>query len=320
MTGYRSLCRLVSAANLAGTKGVPRFRHALLEQHTEGLVALSGCRHGEIGRRLMAGDREGAVAAARRLAKLYPLHIELQHHLLADDDFLVSALAALAGELSLPTVVTNDAHYARGADRELQDVLVCIRHGSTLDTSGHLRRPNGEYYLKGVTELAALPPAAGALGSAVQQAWAEGLVGAAELAAGCQVDLEFEQYRFPGFDVPKGETPFSELDRLCHEGVRRRYHPVTPAVVKQLAHELEVIERTGLAEFFLICWDLMKFCRDRGIPAQGRGSAGDSIVAYVLGITRVDPIRHSPWRHEPPSATWVHGGVSPAGVGVNVIR
>ena len=92
MTGYRSLCRLVSAANLAGTKGVPRFRHALLEQHTEGLVALSGCRHGEVGRRLMAGDREGAMAAARRLAKLYPLHIELQHHLLPDDDFLVAAL------------------------------------------------------------------------------------------------------------------------------------------------------------------------------------------------------------------------------------
>src|SRR4051812_23758138 len=292
MTGYRSLCRLVSAANMAGTKGVPRFRHSLLEQHVEGLVALSGCRHGEIGRRLMAGDREGALAAARRLARLYPLHVELQHHLLPDDDFLVSALAALAQELGLPTVVTNDAHYARPVDRELQDVLVCIRHGSTLDTSGHLRRPNGEYHLKGVADLAALPPATGALGPAVAHAWAEGLTVAGELAAACQVDLEFEQYRFPGFDVPKGETPFSELERLCHEGVRRRYHPVTPAVVKQLAHELEVIERTGLAEFFLICWDIMRFCRERGIPAQGRGSAGDSIVAYVLGITRVDPIRH----------------------------
>ena len=292
LTGYRSLCRLVSAANLAGTKGVPRFRHALLEQNVEGLVALSGCRHGEIGRRLMAGDREGALGAARRLARMYPLHIELQHHLLPDDDFLVSALADLAAELGLPTVVTNDAHYARPADRELQDVLVCIRHGSTLDQSGHLRRPNGEFYLKSAAELAELPPATGALGPAVAKAWREGMSSAAELAAGCHVDLEFEQYRFPGFAVPKGETPFSELDRLCHEGVRRRYHPVTPAVVKQLAHELEVIERTGLAEFFLICWDLMRFCREMAIPAQGRGSAGDSIVAYVLGITRVDPIRH----------------------------
>ena len=91
---------------------------------------------------------------------------------------------------------------------------------------------------------------------------------------------------------PKGETPFSHLSQLCREGARRRYHPLTPAVVKQLAHELDVIEKTGLAEFFLICWDLMRFAKSRRIPAQGRGSAADSIVAYVLGITRVDPIRH----------------------------
>ncbi len=108
----------------------------------------------------------------------------------------------------------------------------------------------------------------------------------------CQVSLEFERYRFPGFPVPGGETSFSYLEKLCHDGVRRRYHPITPRVLKQMAHELEVIERTGLAEFFLICWDLMRFSRERGIPAQGRGSAGDSIVAYALGITRVDPIRH----------------------------
>ena len=93
--------------------------------------------------------------------------------------------------------------------------------------------------------------------------------------------------------MPDGETPFSYLAELCHDGARRRYHPMTPAVVNQLAHELEVIERTGLAEFFLICWDLMRFAKERGIPAQGRGSAADSIVAYVLGITRVDPIRHN---------------------------
>ncbi|MGZ6270192.1 MAG: helix-hairpin-helix domain-containing protein, partial [Candidatus Limnocylindrales bacterium] len=127
----------------------------------------------------------------------------------------------------------------------------------------------------------------------VARAWAEGLRTAGEVAARCSVDLGFERYRFPGFPVPRGETSFSYLDQLCHEGVRRRYHPVTPAVVRQLAHELDVIERTGLAEFFLICWDLMRFAREQSIPAQGRGSAADSIVAYVLGITRVDPIRHN---------------------------
>ncbi|HWH36186.1 MAG TPA: PHP domain-containing protein, partial [Candidatus Limnocylindrales bacterium] len=295
MIGYRSLCRLVSAAQMAGTKGVPRFDHRLLAQHAEGLVALSGCRHGEVNRRLLAGDGEGARAAARRLAGLYGegrFYIELQHHLLPEDDWLVGEGVELAGELGLPVVVTNDVHYARPEGRELHDVLVGIRHGLTLDASAHLRRPNGEYHLKDAVAMAALPPGAGALGPRVAQAWAEGMRASVEIAEHCDVSLEFEQYRFPGFPVPAGETPFSELERLCHEGARRRYHPLTPSVVKQLAHELEVIDRTGLAEFFLICWDLMRFCRERGIPAQGRGSAGDSIVAYVLGITRVDPIRH----------------------------
>jgi len=294
MEGYRSLCRLASGAHLAGTKGVPRFTHALLAMEATGLVALTGCRHGELARRLLAGDREGAVAAAGRLRELYgdALHVELQHHLLPDDDWLVAELARLAHELSLPTVVTNDAHYARPEDRELQDVLVCIRHGQTLEGSGHLRRPNGQYHLKGATELLALPPGLPGADPLVQRAWREGIAHSAEIAASCRLQLEFERYRFPAFPVPAGETPFSELARLSNDGARRRYHPLTPRVLKQLAHELEVIERTGLAEFFLICWDLMRFCRDRSIPAQGRGSAGDSIVAYVLGITRVDPIRH----------------------------
>ena len=114
-----------------------------------------------------------------------------------------------------------------------------------------------------------------------------------ELAASCSVDLGFEQYRFPGFPVPNGETPFSYLSELCWAGARKRYHPVTSAVVKRLAHELEVIERAGLAEFFLICWDLMRFAKEQGIPAQGRGSATSSIVSYTLGISRVEPIAHN---------------------------
>ena len=116
---------------------------------------------------------------------------------------------------------------------------------------------------------------------------------AVELAASCSVDLGFEQYRFPGFPVPGGETPFSYLVELCQAGARRRYHPLTPPVVKRLAHELEVIERAGLAEFFLICWDLMRFAKEQGIPAQGRGSATSSIVSYTLGISRVEPIAHN---------------------------
>jgi error-prone DNA polymerase len=303
--GYRSLCRLVSHANLAGTKRVPRVTHALLAEHTEGVVALSGCRESEIARRLRVGDRAGARAAAIRHASAYGrgdgpagsgFFLELSHHLLPDDDWLVAEAAELAADLGLPAVVTNDVHYARPADRELHDVLTAIGHGRTLDSLRDLRRPDGESYLKSAAELRALPPGEAAFAAAhplAAQAWAEGLTTSGELAASCSVDLGFEQVRFPGFPVPDGETPFSYLVELCQTGARKRYHPLTPAVVRQLAHELDVIERTGLAEFFLICWDLMQFARRERIPAQGRGSAADSIVAYVLGITRVDPIRHN---------------------------
>jgi len=323
--GYRSLCRLVSRANLAGTKSIPRFSQELLAGHTDGLVALSGCREGEIARRLRVGDRAGARAVAERYARLFGggasgghghggaagprthggatagrdapatagFFLELQHHLLPDDDWLVAETALLAKELGLPVVVTNDVHYAYPEGRELHDVLTAIHHGRSLEELRDLRRPDGEAFLKAADELMALPPGNSGADAGTAAAWAEGIGNAGELAAGCYVDLGFERYRFPGFTVPKSHTPFSYLEELCHEGARRRYHPISSPVVKQLAHELDVIERTGLAEFFLICWDLMRFARERGIPAQGRGSAADSIVAYVLGITRVDPIRHN---------------------------
>ena len=297
--GWRSLCRLVSRANLAGTKGVPRFRQALLEEHHEGLVALSGCRDGEIARRLRVGDRAGARAVAERYASIFGrgdgpatsgFFIELSHHLLPDDDWLVAESAALAAELGLPVVVTNDVHYATPDDRELHDVLTAIKHGRTLDSLADLRRPDGESYLKSGAELGAI---GAAFDGATAAAWRAGIATSVELAASCSVDLGFEQYRFPGFPVPDGETPFSYLSELCWQGARTRYHPLTPPVVKRLAHELDVIERAGLAEFFLICWDLMRFAKERGIPAQGRGSATSSIVSYTLGISRVEPIAHN---------------------------
>jgi DNA polymerase III alpha subunit len=293
--GYRSLCRLVSRANLAGTKAMPRFDRDLLAAHAEGLVALSGCRDGEIARRLRAGDRDGAVAAARAFGEIYGsgLHLELAHHHLPDDDWLASETVSLAGDLGLPVVVTNDVHYALPEGREFQDVLTAIRHGRTLEGLADLRRPDGESYLKSGAEMAALPPGDGSLGRDVARAWAAGMERSVELATTCRVDLGFEQYRFPGFPVPSGETPFSYLSGLCWEGAKKRYHPLTSAVVNRLAHELDVIERAGLAEFFLICWDLMRFAREQGIPAQGRGSAASSIVAYTLGISRVEPIQHN---------------------------
>ncbi|HEX5825667.1 MAG TPA: PHP domain-containing protein, partial [Candidatus Limnocylindrales bacterium] len=164
--GYRSLCRLVSRANLAGTKAMPRFNQELLVANREGLVALSGCRESEIARRLRVGDRDGARAAARAYAERFgaEFHLELSHHRLPDDDWLVTETVAIGTELGLPMVVTNDVHYALPEGREFQDVLTGIRHGRTLDALADLRRPDGESYLKSAAEMLALPPGDGSLG------------------------------------------------------------------------------------------------------------------------------------------------------------
>ena len=295
--GYTALSRLASRGHLRGEKQFPVFEPALvgaaLDAARGHLIGLSGCRSGEIPRRLLAGDRSGALAAARRLAQRFAegdFAIELSHHLQPDDDWLVAELASLAEEAGLPTVVTNEVHYAEPGGHRLQDVLVCIRHGATLDDSRELRLPTREYRLKSGPELAAL--GAALPDARARRAWEAGMGWAARIGAECRLDLGSERYRFPGFPVPEGETPFSYLYQLSHDGLRQRYRPITKQALAQLTHELDVIDRTNLAEFFLIVWDLMEFARREGIIGQGRGSSGDSIVAYVLGITKVDPIEH----------------------------
>ncbi|HET7520308.1 MAG TPA: PHP domain-containing protein, partial [Candidatus Limnocylindria bacterium] len=296
-TGYAALSRLASRAHLAGEKQFPVFERALVEEALEAgrghLLGLSGCRNGELPRRLLAGEPDEALTAAERWARHFPegdFAVELSHHLEPDDDWLIGQLAELAERASLPTVVTNQVHYADPGGHRLQDVLVCIRHGATLDEARELLLPNAEYRLKSGAELARI--GAGLPEGRSRRAWVAGMDRAAAIGSECRLDLDFERYRFPGFTVPEGETPFSYLYQLAHDGLRRRYRPITKQAVKQLAHELDIIERTNLAEFFLIVWDLMEFARKNGIIGQGRGSAGDSIVAYCLGITKVDPIEH----------------------------
>ena len=194
---------------------------------------------------------------------------------------MIEESVELASELGVRCVATNDVHYARRGGHMLQDVLVCIRHGTTLDQSANLRRPNSEYYLKSSREM-----------SRLFANHPEALANTRLIADRCQVDLDLTRHRLPTFPVPSGETPFSHLYELCQQGLRRKYHPVTPPASRQLAHELDVIERTGLAEYFLLVWDIVRYARERGIPAQGRGSAANSLVAYALDITQVDPIRH----------------------------
>ena len=267
MRGYSNLCHLISHAQLRGSKGHPLLDKETLAEHSQGLICLSGCAHGEIGSHLLARDREGALAAGRYYADVFGaenFYIELQHHLLPSDHEMIEESVELASELSVRCVATNDVHYARRGGHMLQDVLVCIRHGTTLDQSANLRRPNSEYYLKPSREM-----------SRLFANHPEALANTRLIADRCQVDLDLTRHRLPTFPVPSGETPFSHLYELCQQGLRRKYHPVTPPASRQLAHELDVIERTGLAEYFLLVWDIVRYARERGIPAQGRGSAAN---------------------------------------------
>ncbi|MBW3613092.1 MAG: PHP domain-containing protein, partial [Chloroflexi bacterium] len=295
--GYTALSRLASRGHLAGEKQYPVFERALvaeaLDEARGHLVGLSGCRNGLVPRLLLTGERAAALHAARTWARHFAdgdFAVELSHHLGPDDDWLVAELASLADDAGLPTAVTNEVHYADPDGHRLQDVLVCIRHGATLEEARELLLPNAEYRLKSGAELAAI--GADLPDERSRRAWQAGMAHSAAIGEACRLELGFERYRFPGFTVPKGETAFSYLYQLAHDGLLVRYRPVTRRALQQLTHELDIIERTNLAEFFLIVWDLMEFARKAGIIGQGRGSAGDSIVAYCLGITKVDPIEH----------------------------
>src|SRR5438132_297986 len=306
-TGWRSLCRIVSKAQLAGEKTKPRATLDLMREDPDGLFALTGCAHGRVPRLVRGGDSDGARESLEALATIFGerCFVELSDHLDPDAPALCDELAQLAGAQGLGTVVTNNVHYAWPSGRRLHDVLRCIDLGLTLDEAGDRLKPNGEYWLKDET---VLRERLGRHDEAFRNARA--------IADACTLDLAqigpggahdahtaggqplaekaamAGRERLPGFATPDGQTAFGFLYSLCQDGARAKYGQMTPRVSRQLAHELDVIERCGLAEFFLINWDIVRFCKERQIPAQGRGSAADSIVAYVLDITKVDPIAH----------------------------
>jgi error-prone DNA polymerase len=290
--GYANLSRLISRGQLAGQKGQPRLSPEMLAGQVDGLLCLSGCRRGPVAAPLLAGDGQGARRAAARLRELFgPDHfwIEVQRHYLPDDTRLAADLVELAGWLGAPLVATNDVHYAERAGQQLHDVLTCIRHHTTLPEAlaGGLLYPNSERYLKSPQEMAAL------LAGPLEPHLPEALANTLHLAERCGASLDFSDQRLPAFPVPQGHTPTTYLRHLCEDGLRRKFEPITPQSRAQLAHELGVIDRTGLAGYFLVVWDIVRYARQQGIRCQGRGSAANSLVAYLLDITPVDPLRHN---------------------------
>ena len=280
-TGWSNLCRIVSAAHLEHPGEPPVARLATLAAHGGHLVALSGCRRGEVWSRLLAGDKAGARAAASVFHELFgrEFFIELQHELLPDSGASLRALDLLAHELRLPTVATNDVHYTVKADAGLHDVLAAEAANQPLPNP--LGRRNAELYLKSPAQMRRL-----------FQRHPEAYANAARIAARCNLDLGLGRLLFPAYPLPPGETAFSLLWKRCFRGAAERYRPLTTEVTARLERELKVVQELGFAEYFLAVHDIVEFARSRGIYYSGRGSAGNSIVSYVLRICDADPIAH----------------------------
>ena len=284
-TGYRNLSYLVSMGFLQGFYGKPRVDLALLRQHSEGLIALSACLAGEIPRRLRAGDYDGAKTYALELSGIFgPEHfyLELQDHGIPEQREVNRGLLRIAQETGLPLVATNDAHYLTREDSELQDVLLCIQTGKTLDDPNRMRFETQEFYLKSEDEMRALFPAL-----------PEALENTQRIADRCKVEFEFNHYHLPAFTPPDGSDSLTYFRRMCDEGFRERYPDAPAGYRERLEYEMSVVEKMGYVDYYLIVADFIRWAKEQGIPVgPGRGSGAGSIAAYCMHITEMDPMQY----------------------------
>ncbi|MCG0274806.1 MAG: DNA polymerase III subunit alpha [Thermosediminibacteraceae bacterium] len=284
--GYKNLVKLVSLGFLEGYYYKPRVDKELLKKHSQGLIALSACLAGEIPSYLVMGEYERAKEAALELNDIFGegnFFLELQDHGLKEQKVVNSGLIRLSRETGIPLVATNDVHYILKSDEQVHDAMLCIQTGKTIKDEDRLKFNSAEFYLKSEEEMrmlfAHLP---------------EALENTVEIAKRCNVELEFGRIHLPRFDVPEGFTEDSYLEKLCYEGLKKRYGQVTPELKKRLDYELDVIKRMGYSSYFLIVWDFVNFARKNGIMVgPGRGSAAGSLVAYCLYITNVDPLKYN---------------------------
>ena len=284
--GYRNLSQMVSRAFQEGFYGKPRIDMELLRTHAGGLIALSACLAGEIPRRLTDNDYAGAKEKALELSEIFgPEHfyLELQDHGIAEQTRVNQGIARLARETGLPLVATNDAHYLTREDAALQDVLMCIQMGKTVDDPGRMRFETEEFYLKSEDEMRALFPQA-----------PEAIENTAKIAARCRVDFEFGHYHLPLFHCPDGFDSWGYFSKLCAEGFAARYPAPPEGYRERLEYEMSMIRKMGYVDYFLIVGDFVGYAKSQGIPVgPGRGSAAGAMVSYCLGITDIDPMKYS---------------------------
>ena len=273
--GYRNLCRLLTRMKLDAPKGEGVLTLDDLDGFTTGLVALAG-------RATLMGHRYGVGGLLDRLVGLFgrsQVYVELQRHLLRDEGIDNQALIALADAYHVPLVATNGVRFSVAEDRPLYDVQTCLRHKTTLDRAGRRLDRNAERYLKSPAAMTRL-----------FRDRPDALAAAGDLADRLGYTMADLGYRFPAYPVPTGDTMISFLRAITEVGARERYRPYHERARRQIARELDLIEKIGLAGYFLIVWDLVNFCRQQDILVQGRGSAANSAVCYSLGITAVDPV------------------------------
>ena len=283
--GYSNLMKIVSKAFVEGFYYKPRVDLELLEKYHEGIIALSACLAGEVARYLARGMYEDAKIAALRYQDIFGkgnFFLELQDHGIPEQQTVNQQLLRMHRETGIDLVATNDVHYTMAEDAEPHDVLLCLQTQKKLSDENRMRYEGGQYYVKSPEEMARLFPYA-----------LEALENTHKIAQRCHVEIEFGVTKLPKYDVPDGLTSWEYLNKLCHEGLEQRYHPVTEELKKRLDYELNTIKNMGYVDYFLIVWDFIKYARDNDIMVgPGRGSAAGSLVAYTLGITQLDPIRY----------------------------
>lgn len=283
-TGYKNLLKISSTAQLEGFYQKPRVDKQYLEHAAEGIVATTGCLAAEIPQLLVQGKTRQARDTLDWYRQIFKdrLYVELQEHGIPELARINPQLIALARELNLKLVATNDVHYIGKDDWFAQDVLLCVQTGATVDQNDRMRMDGRDYWFKSPQEMAAV--------------WAdapEALKNTLEIAERCSVDLSFKGYHLPNFEVPPGYTPETYLRFLCEHGFQDRYGAGSADKRARLEYELGVIHKMGFDTYFLIVWDLTRYAREHGIWANARGSAAGSIVAYCLGITHLDPLAHN---------------------------
>ena len=286
MTGYRNLIHMVSLGFAEGFYMKPRIDMELLRQHSEGLICLSACLAGAIPRAIAEGDMDGAYELCEDFLEIFDrdhFYLEVQDHGIEVQKKVNEGLFELAEELNIGLVATNDAHYLTKKDARIQDVLMAIQMGKTVDDPTRMKFETQEFYIKDADEMAALFPD-----------HPEALENTVRIAERCQVEFEFGKYHLPEFDVPQGYTALEYLQKLCNEGFAKRYPNDDGTVRARLQYEIDMITQMGFVDYFLIVSDFIGYAKSQGIPVgPGRGSAAGSVVSYCLGITDLDPIHYS---------------------------